>query len=131
MQLKQSKTASANYTEAITFYEQKSAYYQALISTLSDKAKILSAKQQQNIKRETDGNLQIVKLNRQQEQLEQLAVHPLSTTSKTAINQLKFLIAQEYRAQVQQLLTHKQAAIDSYLSQARFGLARLFDANDE
>ena len=131
MQLKQSKTASASYTEAITFYEQKSAYYQAMISTLSDKTKILSAKQRQNIKRETNGSVRIVRLSRQQEQLEQLAVLPLSTASKTAIDNLNFLLAQEYRAQVQQLLTHKQAAIDSYLSQARFGLARLFDANDE
>lgn len=131
MQLKQSKTASASYTEAITFYEQKSAYYQALISTLNDKAKTLSARQQQDIKREAVGSLRIVKLASQQEQLEQLAAHPLSTATKKAVDQIEFLIAQEYRAQVQQLLTHKQAAIDSYLSQARFGLARLFDANDE
>ena len=131
MQLKQSKTASASYTEAITFYEQKSAYYQALIGTLNDKAKTLSANQQQDIKRETAGSLGVVKLASQHEQLEQLAAHPLSTATKTSIDQIKFLIAQEYRAQVQQLLTHKQAAIDSYLSQARFGLARLFDANDE
>lgn len=131
MQLKQSKTASASYTEAITFYEQKSAYYQTLISALSGNKKIAPTGQQQNIKREIDGNRQLDKLAKQQEQLEQLAAQPLSRASKIAIENLNFQLAQEYRTQAQQLLTQKQAAIDSYLSQARFGLARLFDTNDE
>lgn len=126
VQLKQNKTASASYTEAITYYEQQAALYNALAKGVATPAE-LSPEQQKYLHNELYDYPAIETLAVRLEHLRFLQSQPLSTNTASAVNTLTKQLDRAYLEQISAVLEKKQTVIDSYLSQSRFGLARLFD----
>lgn len=127
VQLKQNKTASASYTEAITYYERLLALYSALSKTLATPAQ-LSPEQRKSLAIELRDHSEIQTLAGRQQLLNFLQSQPLSANTAKAVDALALRVNQAYVEQVRVLLDKKHTIIDSYLSQSRFGLARLFDS---
>jgi hypothetical protein len=128
VQLKQDKTASASYTEAITYYEQKSAHYDALLKALASGHRQLNDAQRERIHHEAAQDPLLLALARKHNNLQQLLTRPLSNPTTQRLKELTNRIANAHAEVAREILTQKQSAIDSYLSQSRFGLARLYDA---
>ncbi len=127
VQLKQNKTASASYTEAITYYERLLALYSALSKNLATPAQ-LSPEQRKSLAIELRDHPEIQTLAGRQQLLNFLQSQPLSANTAKAVDALALRVNQAYVEQVRVLLDKKHTIIDSYLSQSRFGLARLFDS---
>ncbi len=126
VQLKQNKTASASYTEAITYYEQQAALYNSLSKNVATPAQ-LSPQQRHYLHTELQDHPTINALRTKRQNIEFLQSQPLSASTARAVNGLAAQLDHAYLAAVREVLEKKQTVIDSYLSQSRFGLARLFD----
>ena len=126
VQLKQNKTASASYTEAITYYEQQVNLYNTLSRNMANPTE-LSPEQRDVLQAELRDHPTLQALNTRRQLLSFLQTQPLSTSTDKAVDVLASRLNQTYLEQVRALLDKKRTVIDSYLSQSRFGLARLFD----
>ena len=126
VQLKQNKTASASYTEAITYYEQQVNLYNTLSRNMANPTE-LSPEQRDVLQAELRDHPTLQALNTRRQLLSFLQTQPLSTNTDKAVDALASRLNQTYLEQVRALLDKKRTVIDSYLSQSRFGLARLFD----
>lgn len=129
--LGQQKTASAGYTEAITFYEQQSAHYQKHLAELTNLrnaqltiSPAVAIKLNTDLKRIQPG---LSALYQRLDHLNELKSQKVSATTQTAITRLMRQLSLAYIDQAEEGLKTKQSIIDSYLSQSRFGLAKLYD----
>lgn len=131
--LGQQKTAAASYTEAVIFYENQSSGYQKLLEKLyqwREGGKIATV----DFTTQVDFDLsrtqpQLKEITRKRNHLDELLKYRLSATTQQAIKVLNTQINKIYIDLAIEGLTAKQAIIDNYLSQSRFGLAKLYDTN--
>lgn len=129
--LGQQKTASASYTEAITFYEQQSALYQKNLTELANLRNTqliiqpaMAAKLNADLQRIQPG---LSTLSKRLEHLNELKSQHISAATQTAISRLIRQLSSAYADQAIEGLETKQSIINNYLSQSRFGLAKLYD----
>lgn len=129
--LKQPKTASASYSEAINFYEQKSIYYSTLLNRL---IKQKSSGAIENSLFETVNHdlqkiqPQLITLTDKIDTLNQLLQYQITNNQRTAIQQLNARMNNHYLTLAADAINKKQEILNSYLSQSRFGLAKLYDS---
>jgi len=128
--LKQPKTATASYSEAINFYEQKYQYYDNLRNNL------LSQRQagaiENNLFKTINADLQhiqpeLLSTSEKINALNSLLSYHMSGPQESAIKQLNSRLTDVYLALASDAIQQKQNIINSYLSQSRFGLAKLYD----
>lgn len=126
--LKQQKTATAGYHEAISFYQQQSSTYENMIGQLRDKNQVVQGQTSGAINADMKRiQPELSRLSAKIEILDKLAVYPLSNKSRQAMSLLSKKMTDSYVDQAIAALTERQTVIDGYLSQARFGLAKLYD----
>lgn len=129
--LKQPKTASATYSEAIYFYEQKNIYYSTLLNRLATQRK--SGAVENSLIEAINADLQIIEpalitLSDKIRILHQLLNYQPSINQQTAIRQLNARMHDAYVELAAAAINKKQEILNSYLSQSRFGLAKLYDS---
>lgn len=129
--LKQPKTASVNYSEAINFYEQKSTQYSTLINRLTAQRNTGSIERTLIETINTDLHKiqpQIITVTEKINTIQQLLAYQPSSNQQTALRQLNARMNDAYVALAAAGINKKQEILNSYLSQSRFGLAKLYDS---
>jgi Tfp pilus assembly protein PilF len=129
--LGQQKTASASYTEAITFYEHQSVIYNTSIAELGQlRANRLAISRELAVQLNHDLRRiapQLAELASKLDHLNSLLKYQTAAATQRAIKNLSDQMSQAYIDIAIEGLVTKQAIIDNYLSQSRFGLAKLYD----
>lgn len=130
--LGQQETASASYTEAITFYEQRIALYDMFLNKLGeelDAGGIIKENLVTQISATAVGQKpELTDLTNKMRNLSGLLDYQLSTATAQSLAKLNRQLQAAYIELAQQLFKKQQTIMHSYLSQARFGLAKLYDS---
>lgn len=129
--LKQPKTASVSYSEAIGFYEQKSIHYSSLLNQLTNQRN--NGAIEKNLFVTINHDLQKIQpqlrtLTDKINTLAQLLAYEPSNNQQITIRQLNARMNNAYLALATDAINKKQEILNSYLSQSRFGLAKLYDS---
>lgn len=129
--LKQPKTASVNYSEAINFYEQKSVQYSTLLNQLTTQRN--SGAIERSIIENINTDLhkiqpQLITVTEKINTVQQLLAHQPSSNQQASLRQLNARLNDTYVALATAGINKKQDILNSYLSQSRFGLAKLYDS---
>ena len=129
--LKQSTTASASYAEAISYYEQKTNFYDNLLNEIKSdnlaNQPLLINKINADIQREEP---ELSLLGEELTILNTLKEHSLAPNTLLQINKLYGNIFLAFLSKANDVISKKQLAFNSYLNQSRFGLTRLYDTNN-
>ncbi len=129
--LKQQKTATASYSEAINFYEQKHQDYENLRNKLV--AQRSNGVIEHHLVEAINKDLhkiqpQLTTLFSQIKIINQLLAYNPSNNQQIALKQLNSRLNDFYVALASDAIQQKINILNSYLSQSRFGLAKLYDA---
>lgn len=129
--LKQPKTASVNYSEAINFYEQKSSQYSTLLNRLTTQRN--NGAIERSLIKTINIDLhkiqpQLITVTEQINTIQQLLALQPGGAQQTALHQLNARMNDAYLTLAAAGINKKQDILNSYLSQSRFGLAKLFDS---
>ena len=127
----QTAEASASYTEAINYYDKKTNFYENLLSDIKNSTpatqpQLISRINQAIEKQEPELTL----LEAQLITLSKLNSDSLSTNTRLQIDKLYSSIFLVYLSKAADVMTKNQIAFNSYLNQSRFGLTKLYDANN-
>lgn len=130
--LGQISTASANYSEAIAFYEQKVGRLDGLVAGMKNReqegsayAALLEQAHNAVSRKHREG---LLTLTGKIDILDALLDSNAAQESRPALLNLRERFAAALADQTLKALTERKAVIDSYLSQSQFGLAQLHDA---
>lgn len=125
--IKQNKSASVGYTEAINFYQQKANYYTEIINDITEHN---DANPQALIAKISAANTESEATKLVQEMLSTsvLLNQALSAPAQSQLNRAYTMLYQQLLATASNEFTQKQTVFNSYLNQSRFGLTRLYDS---
>src|SRR5690606_33825518 len=93
VQLKQDKTASASYVEAIAYYEQRSAHYTVLLKMIGEKNNLLGSSDHKKIHAASAQDPLLLILGEKHSDLQQLLTQPLSSATTQALKELSHRLA--------------------------------------
>ena len=122
-QLGQNKTSSASFTEAITFYENKLLVTSTAIDHLG--TDVNSVRYPYGIKSQSDKALSSI--NDRLNSIHSILSYNLPQKNKHELEGLQINLREAYIASEKKYLQEQQSIITSYLSQSRFGLAKVYD----
>jgi hypothetical protein len=134
--IKQNAEASASYTEAISYYEQKTHFYDSLLNdiknttpaslpTLMNKISLVIEKQEPELSLLESKLMTLGKLSGGS-----FSTTTLSPNTLLQINTLHANILSVYLRKATDVMTKNQIAFNDYLNQSRFGLTKLYDSNN-
>lgn len=130
-QLKQAKTAADSYSESIHYYEQKINQYSALRTEFINQRNAGSIDNKLIARLNSDfysSQPQLVTLTEKINRLHQLLALQPSNNQKLSLQQLNARLTDAYVALATRAISKRQETLNSYLSQSRFGLAKLYDS---
>jgi len=125
---KQNDNATEKYNEAISYYGNKTNYYDNLLKTIKENnpssPSVLNIKLDEDIIKE---HADIKTLAEELNSLTKLQSYPLS---KNTLQQSAVMYSRLYKVyldSITEAVTKKQFVFNSYLNQSNFGLTRLYD----
>lgn len=127
--MKQQQLATTAFNEAITYYETITSGNSAIAKKITAHSD-LTLQDQKWLRLSTN---QLEKISMFKKRLDMLSLlHSLSTNSKdiNEITHLETAITNAYFAQLLDWVSAKNSVINSYISQSRYGLAKLYDASE-
>jgi hypothetical protein len=129
--IKQNAEASASYTEAIGYHEQKTHFYDSLLNDIKNttpatQPMLISKISLAIEKQEPELSLLEAKLII----LSKLNGSSLSQNTLLQINKLYGNTLSVYLSKAADVMTKNQVAFNDYLNQSRFGLTKLYDSNN-